>query len=449
MTSISAGLLVTRVSGDSDLGAALAGQLLSAGRAMRFASYVIGGLALVPGLPIISFLVLAITLWVLGGRVQAPAAEIEEVEEVEISPDSPEALIGEMRVEPLELRLAYDALDLVDTDNGGDLLDRVKALRRQIALELGIVVPLIRTRDDVSLPAGTYTIELEGAEVARGVAPRDQVMALPASETDDLRSLGGTQTTEPVFGLAAWWIPDASSSHATGIGATVVDRSSVIVTHLADVVRRNADRLLTRQDVQQLVDGLRYDQPILAKEVDSDGVALGVLHRVLQSLLQEGVSIRQLGRVVEALSSVSGQPLDDMLAAARVALGPSIVHSVDAQARFSAVTIEPMAEVALHEALREVDHERRLVLDPEVGASLIDEVRQVMAGHLASDPTLIVVCGPGLRRPLQRFLVAAHVDVPVLAYAEIPSTVDITGIAVIGAGLQPGAPLAVGGVADT
>jgi len=449
MTSISAGLLVTRVSGDTDLGGELAAQLLSAGRAMRFASYVIGSLALVPGLPKIPFVVLAVTLWVLGGRVVTPVEQLEDPADVELSPDSPEALIGDMRVEPLELRLSYDILDLVDPDRGGDLLDRVKSLRRQIALELGIVMPLIRTRDDVSLPASTYTIELEGAEVARGIAPRDQVMALPASDQDDLRSLGGTSTTEPVFGLAAWWIPDASSSHATGLGATVVDRSSAIVTHLADIVRRNSDRLITRQDVQQLVDGLRYDQPILAKEVDSDTVALGVLHQVLQGLLQEGVSIRQLGRVVEAMSGVSGGSVDDMVSAARIALGPSIVRAVDQQGRLGAITIEPMAEVALHEALRDVDGERRLVLDPERGSQISEEVRKVRAAHVSGDPTVVVVCGPGLRRPLQRFLAAVNIEVPVLAYPEIPSTVDITGIAVVGAGITPGPPLPAGGVAQT
>ena len=448
MTSISAGLLVTRVSGDRDLGGELAAQLFGAGRAMRFASYVIGSLALVPGLPRVSFVVMAVTLWVLGGRITAPVEDLEETLEVELSPDAPEALIGEMRVEPLELRLSYDILDLVDPDRGGDLLDRVKALRRQIAFELGIVMPLIRTRDDVSLPATTYTIELEGAEVARGVAPRDQVMALPASDQDDLRSLGGTATTEPVFGLAAWWIPDGSSSHASGLGATVVDRSSVIVTHLADVVRRNADRLVTRQDVQQLVDGLRYEQPILAKEIESDTAALGLLHRVLQSLLQEGVSIRQLGRVVEAMSSTNGQPIDDIVAAARVALGPGIVRAVDAQGRLGAITVEPMAEVALHEALREVDGERRLVLDPETGAAIVAEIQSVSSAHISGDPTLIVVCGSGLRRPFQRFLAASGLDVPVLAYPEIPSTVDIAGVAVISAGLTPGAPLPAGGVIE-
>jgi flagellar biosynthesis protein FlhA len=449
MTSISAGLLVTRVSGDRDLGGELAAQLFKAGKAMRFASYIIGSLALVPGLPKIPFIVVAITLWVLGGRVVAPAQVLDLTDDIEISPDSPEALIGEMRVEPLELRLSYDVLDLVDPERGGDLLDRVKALRRQIAQEIGVVMPLIRTRDDVTLPAATYTIELEGGEIARGTAPRDQVMALPADEADDLRSIGGSPTTEPVFGLTAWWIPDASSSHATALGATVVDRSSVIVTHLADVVRRNADRLLTRQDVQLLVDGLRYDQPILAKEVDGDGVALGVLHRVLQNLLQEGVSIRHLARVVEALSTASGQSPDEMLSAARISLGPTIVHSVDSQGRLGAITVEPMAEVALHEALRDVDRERRLVIDPETGVSLTEEIRRVVAGHVMGDPTIVVVCGPGLRRPLQRFLVAANLDVPVLAYPEIPPTVNITGIAVIGAGLRPGAPLPVGGVAES
>jgi flagellar biosynthesis protein FlhA len=338
-----------------------------------------------------------------------------------------------MRVEPLELHLSYDSLDLIDTDRGGDLLERVKALRRQIALELGIVMPLVRTRDDVGLAASTYTIELDGAVVASGTAPRDHVMVLPASDSDDLRFLGGQRTVEPVFGLTAWWIPEAASEQASSVGATVVDRSTAVVTHLADVVRRNADRLITRQDVQQLVDGLRYDHPILAKDIDNELIPLGTLHRVLQGLLQEGVSIRQLARVVDAVSATNGQPLEDMISAARIALGPSIVRAVDPGNELAAMTIDPVAEVALHEALREIDSERRLVLAPERGVALLDEIASAAATRVVGDPTPVVICGPGLRRPLQRFLIAGGVQVPVLAYPEIPPTISMTSIAVVGA----------------
>ncbi len=439
MTSISAGLLVTRVGGDADLGEALAKQLLGARRAMRISSYVISGIALVPGLPVLPFLVVGVTLWILGGRV--PTTETAENEEdLDVERDPTEVLIDDMRVEPLELHLSYDSLDLVDAEKGGDLLDRVKALRRQIALELGMVMPLVRTRDDVGLAASTYTIELDGAVVATGTAPRDHVMVLPASETDDLGHLGGRRTTEPVFGLTAWWIPDSAAPQASALGATVVDRSTAVVTHLADVVRRNADRLITRQDVQQLVDGLRYDHPILAKDIDNDVVALGTLHRVLQGLLQEGVSIRQLARVVDAVSATKDRPLEDMIAAARITLGPAIVRSVDAGSRLAAITIDPVAEVALHEALREIDDERRLVLDPKQGSLLLEEVTSAAASSIAGDPTPVVICGPGLRRPMQRFLIAGGLDIPVLAYPEVPPTITMTGIAVVGAGTIEASP---------
>jgi flagellar biosynthesis protein FlhA len=432
MTSIAAGLLVTRVGGDADLGTALAEQLLSARRAMRMSSYVIAAIALLPGLPILPFFAASISLFVLSGRVPVDVAAVDD-DELIVERNPTEILIDEMRVEPLELHLSYDSLDLIDTDRGGDLLERVKALRRQIALELGIVMPLVRTRDDVGLAASTYTIELDGAVVASGTAPRDHVMVLPASDSDDLRFLGGQRTVEPVFGLTAWWIPEAASEQASSVGATVVDRSTAVVTHLADVVRRNADRLITRQDVQQLVDGLRYDHPILAKDIDNELIPLGTLHRVLQGLLQEGVSIRQLARVVDAVSATNGQPLEDMISAARIALGPSIVRAVDPGNELAAMTIDPVAEVALHEALREIDSERRLVLAPERGVALLDEIASAAATRVVGDPTPVVICGPGLRRPLQRFLIAGGVQVPVLAYPEIPPTISMTSIAVVGA----------------
>ncbi|MEZ5281195.1 MAG: flagellar biosynthesis protein FlhA [Acidimicrobiales bacterium] len=435
MTSISAGLLVTRVGGDEDLGAALAQQLLTARKAMRMASYVIGAIALLPGLPWIPFVTVAVTLWILSGRVPTEVVP-EPEEEIVVEPGSTEAIIDDMRVEPLELRLSYDVLDLVDPSMGGDLLDRVKALRRQIAMELGIVMPLVRTRDDVGLATSTYAIEVDGAEIATGSAPRGQVLVLPASDSDDLRHLGGIETVEPAFGLKAWWVPESASGQASALGGTVVDRSTAVVTHLAEVVRATADRLLTRQDVQMLVDGLRYDHPILVKDIDNDVVPLGTLHRVLQALLQEGVSIRQLARIVDAVSGTADKPLDDMVSAGRVALGGAIVRSIDPQSRLASITIDPMTEVSLHEALRDIDGERRLVLDPERGNQIVAQINSAVASRISGDPAPAVICAPGLRRPLQRFLAAHGLSLPVLAYPEIPSTVNMTGIAVIGTAPQ-------------
>jgi flagellar biosynthesis protein FlhA len=438
LTSIAAGLLITRVGNNRDLGAEVAQQLFRARRALRLSSYVIGGLGLFPGLPKISFLTVAVTLFVLSTRVPQPTDEAElpdEVPAVELDPNDPEAIIGAMRIEPLELHLAYDTLDLIDEDRGGDLLDRVKALRRQIAQELGFVMPLVRTRDDVGLPSGGYAVQLEGVRAAEATAPRDHVMALPAGDGSELRALGGSETVEPVFGLVAYWMPEHAKEQAAASGATVVDRSSVIVTHLADVVRVNAARLLQRQDVHLLVDGLRYDHPVLAKDVDEDVVPIGTLHEVLRSLLEEGVSIRQLASIVETLSAHAGMARPELVARARAALGPSIVNSVVSGRKLGAVTFEPTFEVELHDSLREVDGEQLLVLGPGEAEQLIgrlDEVAQPV------DPALVavVVCGASLRRPLRKFLLGHGLDIPVLAYAEISEGVDLVGLAVVDGGSE-------------
>ena len=446
LTSLAAGLLITRVSNDRDLGAELANQLFTVRRAMRLASYVLMAMALLPGLPKIPFLTLAASLWVLAGRVTAPAPEVETEPELRLSPDDPESLIGDMRVEPLELHLAYDVLDLVDPVQGGDLLDRVKALRRQVALDLGFVMPLVRTRDDVSLQAENYVIRLDGAEIGRGQAPKGRSLALPTGDGAELRALGGTPTLEPVFGLTAFWIPVEAEAQAAATGATVVDRSSVVVTHLAEIVRRHASRLITRQDVQMLVDGLRYDNPILARDIDDGVVGLGTLHSVLQALLDDGVSIRQLARIVEAIAQKAEATLEQRIAAARVALGPTIVASISTSNALTAVTFEPGFEASLHEGLREVDGEFRLILDPNTTEQLASDVRDAVQAHGDHSAPLIVLCGQALRRPLRRLLSALGLTVSVLAYPELPTYVEITTTGVIGrtsfAHTGPGADLA-------
>jgi len=443
LTSIGAGLLITRVDTDRDLGAEVGQQLFQARRALRLASFVIVALGLLPGLPKIPFFVVAATLYVLSTRVAIPEDDTGEEEEtpvIELDPDDPEAIIGAMRVEPLELHLAYDTLDLIDEDRGGDLLNRVKALRRQIAQELGFVMPLVRTRDDVSLPTGGYAVHLDGVRIARSEAPRGEVMALPAGDGSELRVLGGRETTEPVFGLTAYWLPDHAKEQAASSGATVVDRSSVIVTHLADVVRNQAARLLQRQDVHLLVDGLRYDHPLLAKEVDDDVVPIGVLHAILRALLDEGVSVRQLGTIVESLSAHAGESRDEQVARARAALGPAIVSALASGNRLGAVTLEPALEVQLHEALRDLDGDQLLVLDPPTASALVSSI----AEHAQPvDPAITpaVICGSGIRRPLRKFLLSQGLDIAVLAYGEVGDGTDLVGVAVI-ATPQPALDLA-------
>ena len=438
LISIATGLLTTRVGSDSAMGSEISRQVFSQPQALQMAAAVIAGLSLLPGLPKIPFLVIAAVLLFAGTKkpeTSTPASgESDDEATIPISPDDPEALVGQMRVEPLELHLSYDILDLIDPEKSGDLLERVRSLRRQMVEELGIVMPYVRTRDDVSLPANTYRVLLRGTEMGRGIAPRDSVMALPMGDGSELAGLGGTHTTEPVFGLDAFWLPEDARTAAAAAGATVVDRSSAVVTHMAEVVRRHAADLLTRQDVQLLLEGLRLDEPILANEVGSETLSLALVHNVLRKLLDDGVSIRDLGRIVEAISSRVSETrsAEQLTNAARVALGASIVGRFAPQGTLAAFTLDPTLEAGFHEGLRDVDGELHLVIAPEQLEELHKDAAQALDMAAQSEHPAALVCSQMLRRPLRRTLMSAGLDLNVLAYPELPAHLNIIPIGVIG-----------------
>jgi flagellar biosynthesis protein FlhA len=437
LISAATGLMVSRVDEEEDLGPTVGRQLLRDPRALRIAAVVLGGIGMLPGLPKLPFGVIVVGLLVAAARRSAEdAAEEDQVERddavVALDPDDPRALIEQLRIEPLELHLAYDVLDLTDQEAGGDLLQRVKALRRQIGEELGVVMPLVRTCDDVTLQPSSYRILLHGVEVARGAAPRDRVLALPAAD-GELGGVHGEETIEPVFGLKAYWVPAEARNRVTASGATVVDRSAVVVTHLAEVARRHASELLSRQQVQQLLESLRYDEPLLADEVGTETLPMAVLHDVLRELLRERVPIRDLARIVEAVSGRARETrsLDQLVAAARVAVGAAIVSRIAVEGRLGVITLAPVVEGELHERVRDIDGTLQLVVEPERLAPLIAEAADLSRRSDGLPPA--VVCGQLLRRPLRNALAASGVDLPVLAYPELPAHLDLTVIGAIGA----------------
>ena len=435
LMSIATGLLVTRSDDEAELGPLLTRQLLGNPKAVRIAGFVIAGLGLLPGLPKVPFFALAGALLLAAsrakGRVETEATEAE-VAVVETSPDDPEALVGQMRIEALELHLAYDALDLIDPSRGGDLLERVRSLRRQIAMELGLIMPYVRTRDDVALPSATYVILLHGVEVGRSSAPAGRALALPAGDGSELVALGGQQTVEPVFGLQAFWIGRESESAAAAAGATVVDRGSVIITHLAEFVRSSAADLLSLQQVQLLLEGLRVDEPLLANEIGGDALSLPTLHRVLQELLRERVGIRDLPRIVGALimRGRQTQSLEHLVSAAREAVGGAICAAIAPDRGLDLLTLDPALESSLHEHLREIDGVLHLVIGPEQTQEISDQI--TAQSQSAQGRPVAVVCGQLLRRPLHRLLAASPSPLPVLAYPELSASLDIRQIGVIG-----------------
>ena len=404
LLSVATGLIVTRSATSGDMGTSVTAQLSQNKLALRIGGGAALALCVIPGLPKVPFLVVGIVVLVIAQRIKDPEPEAEAgaaVEAVEMpAPDSPEQLLGEMRVDPLELALSPDLVDLVDASSG-DLLDRVRALRRKMAMELGVIMPPVRTRDDLDLPLSSYAIRISGIDAGTGEAPPGTVLAIG----DGLQGLPGRAGIEPVFGLPGKWVPAELHYQAELSGATVVDRASVIITHLAEVVRSNASRLRGREDV-----------------------------RALQSLLDEGVPIRDLVRIFEALSLRAKATVDhdSLVEAARGALGPAIAAQYASGGRLTVITLDPMLEQQLLESLRPSETGAFMAIDGARAEAIVSEAARLAETAEQQGLAPVLACSPQLRLPLMRLLRAGSRRVQVLSYGEISgSTAQIETIGVV------------------
>ncbi|PZR54142.1 flagellar biosynthesis protein FlhA [Xylanimonas oleitrophica] len=437
LLSVSTGIVVTRSTAEGDMGSEATKQLSQSRTALYIAGSGAIGLALLPGMPKVPFLLVGAALLLLAQRAAATARKAEEeAQAAAVVPagstpagDSPEELLDQMRVHALEIRLAPDLVELVGQGPDQDLLGRVRGLRRQLALELGVVVPPVRTRDSVDLPRSTYAIFVAGVETARGLAPAGRLLALG----DDLGSLPGTPVSEPVFGLPGRWIPAELRHAAEMSGATVVDRVSVLITHLGAVVTDNAPRLLSREDVRLLTDGLKSVSPSVVEELVPGLLSLGEVQRVLQGLLAEQVSIRDLGRIYEGIATrarTSTEP-EGLIEAARAALGPALTAKHVHDGTLRVVTLDPALEHALAESVRPGDAGSQLVVEPARLDSLLSQLRRAVADAEADGRDVVLACVPALRPALRRLVALALPRLPVLSYSEVTAA----GAAVESAGV--------------
>ena len=436
LVSISAGLIVTRAAGGSDLGSDVFAQFRRQRPAMRAAGGVVLLMAIVPGLPKIPFVLMGATLLFVSSRLpdeqqlafeNLPALPAGANAVEAPPPQSPQQLAVDARVEPLELNIAFDLIPLVDNSSGGDLLDRVGALRRKIASELGFVMPSIRTRDAADLPAGTYVIKVHGVEVGRGIAPTGRVLVIG----DSFDTLPGDDVKEPVFGLAARWVPVEFQAQAEIFGNTVVDRSTLVVTHLAEIVRRKAGRLLGRTDVKTLVDGVRATDPQVVDDLLTIGVTTGEVQRVLAGLLDDEVPIRDLVRILEAVGDRARtlRTVEAMIEAARHELGPAITSSLATDGRLTAVTMSAASENRLLQGLRVADGVSQLELLPDETDAFIRQLSDLanVAGARGINPVLL--CSAPLRPAVARLVRATVPAVAVVSYTEIGDHLQIDVIA--------------------
>ena len=436
LMAVSTGMIVTRSNAESDMGSTASAQLGQSRTALRIAGGAAVVMALIPGMPVLPFVLVGAGLIFIAQRIKkdddakrasddAAAAELAAPS----GTDSTEELIEQMRVHALEILLAPDLVDVV-TGSSDDLLGRVRALRRKIALDLGVVVPPVRTRDSLDLPPATYVIRIAGVEAGRGEAPRGKVLALG----ENLASLPGVTTVEPVFGLAGKWIPAELRHNAEMTGATVIDRVSVLVTHLSSIITGNAARLLTREDVRVLTDGVREVSPSAVEELIPGMLSLAEVQRVLQGLLAEQIPINDLPRIYESLTlraKVSADP-EGLIEAARHALGPALTAQYQDGNLLRVIMIDPLLEQSMLEGLRPSDQGSQIRLDAARTEAILTSVKDAVASAEANGHSAVLVCAPALRPAIRRLVSAQSGGLPVLSYQEVTSAnVNIETVGVV------------------
>ena len=429
LISIASGIIVTRAAGGSDLGSDIAAQIGAQHEALRYGGIAVIGLGVAPGLPFVPLAAVGGTMIFMSRRLarRPPLPVDAEGLEPEAAPDPDEAelLAGEIRPEPLGLELSVDMVDLVDPTVGGDLLDRVRALRRKLALELGLIIPAVHTRDNLDLLPGEYTILVHGVEMARGRAPAGHVLVI----SDRLDELPGPIETEPVFGLPAKWLPIEQRVVAETGEATIIDRPSVITTHLAEVVRVNAPDLLSRQEVKDLVELVRQTDPAVVDELVGSDLTIAELQRVLQELLAEGVPIRDIVRIIDVVGEQGRitRNVRDLTESVRAALGPSIsARNATADGMLPVLTIDPVLEHDLLASLRETNNGGLdFQLEPDVLQAVIAAFRTKVNEVEQRGLSPVVLTSRPLRRPLRSLLALTEIQAPVLSMEELGSQVKV------------------------
>ena len=429
IVSTSAGIIISRAAAEASMGKDFAKQFSTRPEALGLAAGVVFIFGLLPGLPTVPFSVLAVclgTLAFLAYRSQQKVeAEAEEKAPSPEEPSSPEAVEELILIDILELEVGYALIPLVDEAQGGDLLERIRNLRRQFATEMGLIVPPLHVRDNLQLRPGEYVILIKGAEVARAELMPGHYLAMDPGDTK--KEIEGIPTQEPAFGLPALWIPEEKKEEAELAGYTVVDLSTVVVTHLAEVIKAHAEELLGRQEVQRLLDTLAKHYPKAVE--DCLNVAnLGVVQKVLHNLVREGISIRDLLTIVETIADY-GQNIQDpdvLTEYVRQRLGRIIVKPfLDKDGKLHAVVVGEDIEEAVRRALQRTDQGTFLTLDPKIGGRIVAAFTQAAERLASMGYHPVFLSSPVTRRHIRRLVERSLSQVAVLSQAEIPSQISV------------------------
>ncbi|SFA41739.1 flagellar biosynthesis protein FlhA [Parageobacillus thermantarcticus] len=439
LISTATGIVVTRAASDSNLGGDIMKQLFAFPKML----YVTAGTIFLLGLltPINDVLTVPVAgLLALGGyrfttqaARQEAAPSQEETEEVEMDElKSPESVIQLLSVDPIEFEFGYALIPLADANQGGDLLDRIVMIRRQLALELGLVIPVVRIRDNIQLQPNEYRLKIKGNEVARGELLLDHYLAMSPGIEDD--SIEGIDTVEPAFGLPAKWISEDMKDRAEMLGYTVVDPPSVVSTHITEVLKAHAHELLGRQETKQLVDHLKESYPVLVEEVTPNPLSIGEVQKVLAKLLKEKVSIRNLPLIFETLADFARITTDtDILTEyVRQALARQITNQyVIPGEPLKVITLSGKVEKTIADAVQQTEHGSYLSLDPALSQSIIAAIAAQLEQHPFANQTPILLCSPAVRMYVRQLTERHFPNLPILSYNELEANVEVQSVGMV------------------
>lgn len=429
IVSTSAGIIITRAAETADLSTQLVDQLFKNVKVLMLSGSILLFLALVPGLPKLSFVVLSIVMFSLAGLSRRRRRkEIAEEMEEQIKPPE-EDIMDLLEVDQMELEIGFNLISLVDPSKGGTLLDRIKSLRKQIALDMGFIVPPIRIRDNLQIGQNEYLILIKGSKVASGEVFPDKLLAM--NPEGSLDKVEGILTKEPTFGLEAKWIDKANRERGEMEGYTIVEPETVIITHLSEVIKNNAYELLGRQEVQDLIDKVREKNPKLVDDLIPNVLDLGTVHLVLQNLLKERVSIRNLRSILEVLAvyGVKHKKIDDLVERVRISLKRQITESLlGVDNKLKIFTLPSKVEQFIAENIQETDEGKELIMDPQSAQKILKSIIQKVEELVGKGIPPVLVVSPPIRLPMRKFIERFIPNLNIISHNEISENVTIESL---------------------
>ena len=438
--STAAGIVVSRAASESSMGVEFGKQLLAYPRAGYIGSGAIFLFGLIPGLPHISFMLLgmivagSIYLFDRKRRELAAAEAVKEAEREKLKKGT-EPVEHLLTLDSMELEVGYAIIPLVDMEQNGELLDRIRSIRRQFALDIGMIIPPIHIRDNLNLKPYEYRILIKGVEVDRYELTSNQLMAMDPG--DVVKQIDGIPTTEPAFQLPAIWIPKNKKEEAKYAGYTVVDNAAIVATHLTEVIRNHADQLLGRQEVQSLLEHLAKTHPKSVEELTPSLLSLGGIQKVLQNLLREGVSIRDMLTIVETLADYAPVTKDpDVLTEyVRQKLARAIVNPhISEDGMLPVITLDQDIEEVLLSSIKHTEHGSYLSVEPNVATSIANSVSKQIDKIMTTGFQTILLCSPALRRHFRRMVEQFAPSIMVLSHNELPNNIRFKALGKVNLG---------------